>query len=100
MWQGEEAKFICHGWCEKDMPPFLEMPFHYKIKCKKPMIILPRQARDKHRENSKKVRFLIRGVYAMKETKHWIQNGEKTPFLRCHFVLKNDDFTKTGSGQA
>jgi hypothetical protein len=57
---------------------------HLYIKC----IILPRQARDEHRENSKKVPFSLS------------PKVRKPPWLR-HFVRKMiDSFTKTGSGRA
>jgi hypothetical protein len=55
------------------------------------MMILPRQARDKHRENSQTERFVA----------GYIGIGAKTPsFAVCHFVpAKNDHFTKTGLRQ-
>jgi hypothetical protein len=80
------------------------------------MIILPRQARDKHRESTQNeecdlcvsaglwtslvvgaeyFRYAATKVTTLKITK-------KTPFLRCHLwyqYRKNDRFTKTGSGQ-
>jgi hypothetical protein len=62
--------------------------------------MLPRQARDKHRN---KLRIQKRGgikcvfLCAGREGEGNCQ-GKKTPFLR-HFILKNDDFAKTGSGQ-
>ena len=57
---------------------------HLYIKC----IILPRQARDKHRENSKKGTFSRRHS-ARCEKRH----------LFAPFIYKNEYFTKTGSGQ-
>jgi hypothetical protein len=56
------------------------------------MMILPRQARDKHRENSKKDRFVAApkggGPNEVRE------NGIFGPFIyKMHY------FTKTGSGQ-
>jgi hypothetical protein len=54
------------------------------------MIVLPRQARDKHRENTTKKGwwFRRRGDDSVRE------NGSFEPFL-----YKCDHFTKTGSGQ-
>ena len=52
------------------------------------IIILPRQARDKHREKSKKCRSLA-GAAAVR----------KTPLFLRTFLYKNDHFAKTGSGQ-
>ena len=62
------------------------------------MIVLPRQARDNHREKlEKRVRFLTaRGSEAYQAVR-W---EEKTPFLEpFNFNVNNDLFAKTGSGQ-
>ena len=96
------------------------------------MIILPRQARDKHRKNSKKSFFLRAApeqatliniddiscagsrIHRSNFTNTGSQLGRfKSPegeilgkeihlkrvFLRCHFILKINFFTKTGSGR-
>ena len=55
------------------------------------MIILPRQARDKHRENSKKARFL--------EGADGVGSRCETAFLSRFIYAENDHFTKTGSGR-
>ena len=44
------------------------------------IMILPRQARDKHRENSKKARFLEGGGGGELQVR-------RRSFLRCHFIL-------------
>ena len=31
--------------------------------------------------------------------RHEDTTGKTMPLVRCHFVVKNDDFTKSGSGQ-
>jgi len=78
--------------------------FHFYIE----MIILPRQARDKHRENSKRDRFLaanckhmqqqwaaLEALYTAKRAKAiGAKNGIFEPF-----IYKTDQFTKTGLGQ-
>eukprot|EP01046_Picozoa_sp_COSAG06_P034079 COSAG06_NODE_3534_length_5216_cov_183.913655_6_plen_233_part_00 len=77
---------------------------HLYIKC----IILPRQARDEHRENSKKVPFSLSltasdrrtiGTTRDKSITRWCATL-KPLFKRHHFQRKDDRFTKTGSGQA
>jgi hypothetical protein len=79
---------------------------HLYIKC----IILPRQARDEHRENSNKVPFslsstacfthgLAYGVNAgILEKSAFAPVRRKSPFW-LPFAFKNDQFAKTGSGQ-
>jgi hypothetical protein len=64
-------------------------------------IILPRQARDKHRENSKKSTvFLLQRAHAREaeDATPRDQGGKKTP-LFAPFIYKSHPFTKTGSGQ-
>jgi hypothetical protein len=72
------------------------------------MLILPRQARDKHRENSETDRFLAglgAGVGHEPDALNWRlefqdrgdQGKENTLLLRCHFYAKKQYFTKTGS---
>jgi hypothetical protein len=58
------------------------------------MIILPRQARDKHREDSKKDAFL----QDPRDRDTLGESGKKTR-LCAPFYTKNDHFAKTGSGQ-
>jgi hypothetical protein len=97
---------------------------HLYIKC----IILPRQARDKHRENSKKVPFSRSAALAPINLHHahrharrrtlgqrfdsrwrvirpgacWRQGQERCEQRLCfaQFLYQNDHFAKTGSGQA
>jgi hypothetical protein len=57
--------------------------------------ILPRQARDNHRENSKQVPFSLSGAV----TALAAIPGKEAPLLRCHFDIEMIIFTKTGSGQ-
>ena len=58
------------------------------------MIILPRQARDKHRASTQKKStvFLIGHTELQPDEKARCAQGPKNvSFLRCHFVLKNQD---------
>jgi hypothetical protein len=71
------------------------------------IIILPRQARDKHRENSKKsTDFFAQDYYS--ETPHGNLHlagqaddhpGAKTPFGVLSHFYRNGHFAKTGSEQ-
>ena len=76
------------------------------------MIILPRQARDKRRENSKKRPFSCTGSILQLPHQYALLPGQAHPQAALtrhpgakkrnrsrHLVLKNDRFTKTGSGQ-
>jgi hypothetical protein len=76
---------------------------HLYIKC----IILPRQARDKHRENSKTMPFSqVRAVQGddsgaapgRQPTGLSVRRRKRSPFSFHFYTLKNDRFTKTGSG--
>eukprot|EP01046_Picozoa_sp_COSAG06_P016425 COSAG06_NODE_1087_length_10749_cov_1130.191174_7_plen_60_part_00 len=58
------------------------------------MIFLPRQARDKHRENSKTDRFLVGDHDAPLALP-----GMRKRVFFAPFYTKNAHFTKTGSGQ-
>jgi hypothetical protein len=76
------------------------------------LIMLPRQARDKHRENSKKeTRFLIVSVGTLTNLIK-LTDADGSGTIDCdefdqvlkrvfsrHFYTKDDQFTKTGSGQ-
>jgi hypothetical protein len=76
------------------------------------LIMLPRQARDKHRENSKKeTRFLIVSVGTLTNLIK-LTDADGSGTIDCdefdqvlkrvfsrHFYTKDDKFTKTGSGQ-
>jgi len=57
------------------------------------MIILPRQARDKDWETQKEMHLAFSGA-----AKAMAAQVRSTAFLR-HFYIRNDHFTKTGSGQ-
>eukprot|EP01046_Picozoa_sp_COSAG06_P015870 COSAG06_NODE_1032_length_11010_cov_13.156448_3_plen_99_part_00 len=66
---------------------------------------LPRQARDKHREENSKNRLAqLNELAALVDADGdgtitiWEFCGAKTP-LFAPFIYKNDHFTKTGSGQ-
>jgi hypothetical protein len=61
-------------------------------------IILPRQARDKHRQNSKKDApfFAPKNSWIAAASEYVLQ---KTPFFAMPLIHKNHHFTKTGSGQ-
>ena len=65
-------------------------------------IFLPRQARDKHRESTQKrdCRFLA-DTCGVKTSTKCVKEMESQVGKRSFkpFVYKNDDFTKTGSGQ-
>eukprot|EP01046_Picozoa_sp_COSAG06_P060170 COSAG06_NODE_12707_length_1340_cov_1.032232_2_plen_196_part_00 len=63
------------------------------IKC----IILPRQAQDKHRENSKKGRFLADMSNLCKEAA--MGRHRETPLFAMPFTYQMHLFSKTGSGQ-
>ena len=78
-------------------------------------IFLPRQGRDKHRDTAlwtvgstanciiiaQILRYILHAACLRRhELLEASGDGkEETPFLRCHFVYQNDQFTKTGSGQ-
>jgi hypothetical protein len=68
------------------------------------IIILPRQAREKHGKSQKGTPFVQVDVDAIAPADDGEgpvaaqSTGEKTHLLR-HFYTKNDQFTKTGSGQ-
>ena len=66
---------------------------HLYIKC----IILPRQARDKHRDNSKKGRFLADMSNLCKEAA--MGRHRETPLFAMPFTYQMHLFSKTGSGQ-
>ena len=79
---------------------------HLYTKC----IILPRQARDKHRESTQKrvTRFLRHARVIWRgqgPTCHWqrcpryLNPAKALVKKRSFLIYKNDDFTKTGSGQ-
>jgi hypothetical protein len=83
------------GRCQVRKRHFLS---HLYIKC----ILLPRQARDKHRGNSKKVPFSL--SLHTHRTIHWGSSGRQVRKRRVLFInpilrLKHHHFTKTGSGQ-
>jgi hypothetical protein len=67
--------------------------------------ILPRQARDKHRKNSQKVRF-SQGITATvtitrsSSTSCSMVRQSKRASQFEPFYPRNDEFTQTGSGQA
>eukprot|EP01046_Picozoa_sp_COSAG06_P042370 COSAG06_NODE_5389_length_3510_cov_7.558780_2_plen_81_part_00 len=79
---------------------------------------MSRQARDKHMKVEKERRFLqtametgkVKGAKSevvkweqieeqRKDIGHVAEVRKRIYLLRCHFMLKNDHFTKTGSGQ-
>eukprot|EP01046_Picozoa_sp_COSAG06_P017324 COSAG06_NODE_1172_length_10425_cov_7.741042_7_plen_93_part_00 len=75
----EPRYYLTHGAAGEKTALF--QPFVYK------MIILPRQARDKHRENSKKGRFLAE----IKDAADTGKNKLNTSFV-VHFPLLSDHF--------
>ena len=56
------------------------------------MMILPRQARDKHRESTKKERRFLYRISSQTGTQHW-SGAEKTPFVVSNgrFLLMKHD---------
>jgi hypothetical protein len=59
------------------------------------MIILPRQARDKHRERDHSTKEYFRFL----ATPSVNASGKETPLFAMPFIYQMHDFTKTGSGQ-
>ena len=65
------------------------------------LMILPRQARDKHRESTQKTTTVLLQRHSSTRTARWCWHTVATGqgAVRTTFIYKTDDFTKTGSGQ-
>jgi hypothetical protein len=63
------------------------------------MIILPRQARDKHRESSAKSTTVFLQAAGQVTKSYTDLVVRKPPFLSHSYIHSNEHFAKTGSGQ-
>jgi hypothetical protein len=80
-------------WCEYIQRIYLFLRCHFILK----LIILPRQARDKHCRESTQARDDAFFAGSTLRTRQW-PSVQKTA-LFAPFIYKNEHFAKTGSGQ-